>query len=358
MSPSHSVREIDIARADERELGVLAALIRMLEAERVPEDPPVPVAAIVDRLRGRPDARHRDWIAMDDQGPVAHAMLRQARDGDALRRDVVLEVIARRRRKGIGRALLERIVAAAGHDEEIMLFANTSDRVPSGRPFAERIGAQPALDNIGLQLDLRTVDPELLDSWSSVDPPGYELVWIDGPTPSRLLENVISAYQSMLDTRPRGSLRLERVVVDADILRTLPWGDTAIRAGRERRMLLAIHRATGATAGFTEVSRDRRIPFLVSQAGTGVAPAHRGADIAKWLKARMLARVLSDWPDARIMRTGNASSNVPMLSLNRRLGFTQVWTVTNWQLTLAGAGRYVGGQRRSGSGMGSASQPP
>jgi hypothetical protein len=145
----------------------------------------------------------------------------------------------------------------------------------------------------------------------------------------------------MVDSAPRGDLRPDRIVVTPAALRRFSWGESAMRAGRERRLLLALHEPTDAAAGFTEVSYDVRVPSVVSQAGTGTVAEHRGHDLAKWLKARMVERVISEWPRARYMRTGNAATNVAMLSINERLGFERVWTVMNWQLPIEKARRYL-----------------
>ena len=54
---------------------------------------------------------------------------------------------------------------------------------------------------------------------------------------------------------------------------------------------------------------------------TGVRDVHRGRGLGKWLKAEMLLRVRRDFPEVRVVSTGNASSNEAMLSINERLGF-------------------------------------
>ncbi len=105
--------------------------------------------------------------------------------------------------------------------------------------------------------------------------------------------------------------------------------------------MLAIEAATCATAGFTEVGYDARVPTIIGQQSTAVVPAHRGRGIGKWIKARMIERVLAEWPAARYVRTGNAYSNAPMLSINDRLGFKVVWSITIWQLPIADARRYA-----------------
>ncbi len=45
----------------------------------------------------------------------------------------------------------------------------------------------------------------------------------------------------------------------------------------------------------------------------------------------MLARIRSEQPQARRVRTGNAFSNAPMLAINDALGFKAIHTSNEWQ---------------------------
>ena len=49
----------------------------------------------------------------------------------------------------------------------------------------------------------------------------------------------------------------------------------------------------------------------------------------------MLARIRSEQPQARRVRTGNAFSNAPMLAINDALGFKVIHTSTEWQADAA-----------------------
>jgi hypothetical protein len=58
----------------------------------------------------------------------------------------------------------------------------------------------------------------------------------------------------------------------------------------------------------------------------------------------MLQRATRDWPNARLVRTGNADSNAPMLAINTRLGFKPVWAESIWEVGIVDARRYVGSE--------------
>ncbi|NHJ26401.1 MAG: N-acetyltransferase, partial [Candidatus Lokiarchaeota archaeon] len=56
--------------------------------------------------------------------------------------------------------------------------------------------------------------------------------------------------------------------------------------------------------------------------------------IGKWLKASMLLKIREEYPQVKIVTTGNANSNAPMLSINNRLGFKVHKESINAQITI------------------------
>lgn len=68
---------------------------------------------------------------------------------------------------------------------------------------------------------------------------------------------------------------------------------------------------------------------------------HRGKGIGKWVKARMVERILREMPEARIIRTENPGSNAAMLAINVGMGFRPAWKEVLWQMPLADAQRYA-----------------
>ncbi len=55
----------------------------------------------------------------------------------------------------------------------------------------------------------------------------------------------------------------------------------------------------------------------------------------------MVEKILAELPEARYIRTENAGSNAPMLTINIKMGFRPAWENTIWQIPLADARRYV-----------------
>ena len=106
-------------------------------------------------------------------------------------------------------------------------------------------------------------------------------------------------------------------------------------------MAVVIEDSTGASAAFTEIFFDPRVPSVIYQGGTATIPEYRGKGIGKWVKARMVQRALDELPEARYIRTGNAGTNAAMLAINVGMGFKPAWESVIWQIPLEDARRYV-----------------
>ena len=340
---AYTVEPVDLATADDELIREVLGLTNVMSAERVPEDPPLSFDAFARRVRNRPTmVVARDWLARSRDGELVArgSIFRFEADTNQHLRDAGIDVLPAHRRRGIARQLLREILAAAGETDDIVIDWFASERVPAAAAFLKRIGAKQALISHTNQLDLGRLDRSLVRDWAALDPKGYRLEWIDGAVPDGLMRNVIAAYDAM-NTAPRGDLAMEDWRTTPNEIREFDRSRRAM--GRERRLVLAIDEATGATAGYTELLYDPWVPHLIWQQGTAVIPSHRGRGLGKWVKAAMLERATQDWPQARVVRTGNADANAPMLAINTRLGFRPAWADGVWQIGIADARRYLAG---------------
>jgi GNAT superfamily N-acetyltransferase len=323
-SKTYTVAPVDLARADDV-LHETLALANAMAAERIPEDPPISFEAFAARVRNRPAmVVIKDWLARSAEGELVARGLVVRFEADANRhlREANIEVLPPHRRSGLAKRLLREISAGAGEADDIVLAFYVSDRVPAAAAFVKPVGAKTTLTMHTNQLDLSRLDRAMVREWAAINTKGYRLAWIEGDVPDDLMANVIVAYDAM-NTAPRGDSAMQDWNTTPEQLREF---DRARRgAGRDRRLVLAIHEATGQTAGYTELVYDPKIPHLIWQQGTAVIPSHRGRGLGKWVKGATLDSVLRDWPAARLVRTGNADSNAPMLAINTRLGFKSAW---------------------------------
>ena len=335
----YAIERVDFATANDDLMAQTVALEHVLDAEALPEDPPRPAELIAARFRVTSTMSERQqWGAFANDRLVARAALfRNLTASNAATRDVDIAVHPAHRRRGLGRALLTVCVGAIDDAESRLLEGWTGTRVPAGTAFAERIGATGGLHMRASQLDLAKVDRALMREWASIDPAGYRIEWIIGDTPDHLMDNVIDALRA-INRMPREGLEMEDWEFTPEIIRD---GERVMKErGREGWFVLAIHQS-GASAGFTDVSFDRRFPSVIQQRGTAVVPEHQGKGIGKWMKARMIEKIVAKLPEARYIRTENAGSNAPMLAINVKMGFRPAWENTIWQIPLADAQRYV-----------------
>lgn len=332
----YTLDRVDPLDLSEPEQESIARLFQRISAEVVPEDPERPLEAILPRLRSKApnewDARVR---ARDAAGTVVGwaGTSRSLNDpGNAHIGWTELMVHPDHRRKGLGRALLTELARASeGQHPDLLFMGMESDRVSSGAGFLRAVGARPGLPMKTNQLILADVDRAEIAAWSAIDAPGYTLERIDGVVPDRLMRAYLDASNGMNDA-PRGDLQMADWVLTAEQVRDREsW---RAQVGIESWLIVAVHDATGEGAGFTELSYDRKQPWVVWQQGTATIPAHRGHRLGLWMKAKNLERVLREWPDAKYIRTGNANTNAQMLGINTQLGFKVAWQSTIWQLPL------------------------
>jgi GNAT superfamily N-acetyltransferase len=325
-----------------------AALFQQaLQHERVVEDPLMALDAIEARmLANAPGQWHAYFGARDQSGAIAGYSFVAWQKNDPKNRHLrwcEVAVGPSQRRRALGRALLRRAVqAVADQGDGIVFMSQVTDRIPAAENFARAIGATPGLDMKTNQLDLVSVDRINVGEWAAMAPAGYRLERVDGPVPPGLIRPYIESASGMNDA-PRGDLRMDDWELNEEQIRDRESWQR--QAGIERWLILAVHEASGAGAGYTEVTYDPRVPHLIWQQGTAVIGAHRGHRLGLWMKAAMLKRILEERTKARFIRTGNANTNAQMLAINTQLGFKVAWSAALWQLTLADARKAVGLER-------------
>lgn len=333
------------ARAADEEFVDLNALGNRIRAERVPDDPPVPLSVTkAQMLNLPPELEARFFAARDDAGALvgfAQAGISLTGDNDHLAH-FDIEILPERRQQRIGAQLLARAVEFAEANDRRLLVAGSSESIPAGAAFLERIGGRPGMENTTNQLVLADVDRTLVAAWIAAGEalPDYDLEWLDGPIPDDRLDEMAGVFELMND-QPFDEIEFNDEHMTAARVRA---SDEALFAqGVERWIAVARHRSSGALVGFTEMVYRPEIPQRLGQGGTAVDPKHRGHKLGKWLKAAMVERVLRERPTAAVIRTGNANSNVAMLAINHQLGFRAFRAGTMWQLETATARGYLDG---------------
>lgn len=339
------IEEVDVASVSDADLETLCTFDNLLRAESNPEDPPRPVELLRAWVRNIPSFMAVWWFwARDPDGTIAATAETFVSRTDDNKHLVEAGITVRpdRRRLGIARTLLGLVAEVTEAEGRNLLVFGTSERVPAGAAFAQRVGADAGLSNHVNRLLISDIDAGLLARWVDDGPKrasGYSLVAIDGRYPDDLIEQIASVHEIM-NTAPRDGLDIEDFRVTVDHIRE--WEQTMIAAGAERWSLFAREDATGELIAFTETAWNPKVPTIVRQLGTAVRPDHRGHALGKWLKAAMLQRVLAERAGATEVRTGNADSNDAMLGINNQLGFRPHEAGTVWQVPIERVRAYLG----------------
>ena len=320
--------------ASDRELQAVHTFTNRMRAEYWPHDPPKPYKETAGRWRALPEFVEREaWAAWHSGEIVAMAIADVWRTEDNQHlADVEVEVLPAWRNQRLGTELLALAVDVAERKGRRLMIGGTDTNIPAGEAFADRLGARLGIEARTNELDLNDLDRDQMRAWmekGQAKASDYALGLWEGPYPEDRIAAIAKLHEVM-NTAPKDDLELEDMTRTPEEIRQIE----ASMAARdvERWTLYAEHRPTGQLAGYTEVFWSPHEPTILYQGDTGVFPEHRGHSLGRWLKAAMMEKVLSERPRVERVRTGNAASNGPMLTINYDMGFRHTKTWKIWQV--------------------------
>lgn len=273
------------------------------------------------------------WAVWSDDGITMVGLAgvyRSTQASDSSPTWISLEVGRDHRRKGIGRALLERVAAVAAENQWPILKVKTCNRSHPGEVFARKSGAKQLHEGYTSRLTIKDVDAQLLGEWLQFPHgnPGIVLNEWTGPYPEDKLQEVSDFYQAVYDDGNPGEMNSRFVFTPANVRK----GEKIVFSGSNIRLIVyAAEEHSGRLVGLTEITWSKSEPSVLSQGYTAVLPGSRGRGIARRLKAHMLVRIHETIPGALYLKTGNAGSNHKILNINTYLGFKRQLTRTTWQ---------------------------
>ncbi len=343
ISPPH-VLPVQLPSVDERTALALHQHFSSIQAERFPSEPAPTLEARRERWRSRSGAEQsRSWVvwAADGEALVASAGAGPAVSA-ANARAVMFDVLVQpgQRQQGLGTRLLAAIADYAQSQGRAVLLTQTQRHLPGGAIWMERIGAAPSLESQSLQLDLAAVDRPLVQRWIARGTAlaEFELGFWTGPYPEADLAAMAQLHEVHSEA-PSLSSALAPARITPETLRQQ---ERALWDRSEQRWTAYVReRATARLVGFTELIWSALDPAMLEQGVTGVLPAYRQRGLGRWLKAALLDNISGSQPAARAIRSGTATSNTAMLSLNHALGFQTISADTWWELELDQVLRYL-----------------
>src|SRR5207245_3267495 len=171
------IARVDLEGRSAAQLAEAARFQQVMVKERVPEDPPTPIEAIVQRLRAKTEGQWRAvFAARDEAGTLVGTGFvgwNKNEPENAHARWTEVHVLPEYRRRGVGRALTRALVdACIGQRDDLVFFGQTSDRVPAGAKFAEAVAATAGLPMKQNQLTIAEVDRAKVAESAKLDPAG------------------------------------------------------------------------------------------------------------------------------------------------------------------------------------------
>jgi GNAT superfamily N-acetyltransferase len=276
-------------------------------------------------------------------GPILGvAMMEMPLRDNARSAEVTVAVHPAQRRRGVGTALVEAMTEHGRADGRLVL--NSIVDAPLDRAadhaslsFAPKMGFEPMLSGNIRHLavpmeDARTAElrAEVARARGADD---YRLLTFEAPWPADYLDDQCALFQCMSTDEPHGDQGHEEEIWDAERV----GENDGLRAARGARYLIAVaqHVASGRLVACTELCIGAESPGQAFQMLTVVEPKHRGHRLGLAIKLANLDLLAKSAPDVRVVVTGNASVNAPMIAVNDMMGFEVASEGNFWQKDLA-----------------------
>ena len=254
---------------------------------------------------------------------------------------VRLAVLKEHRRKGIGKALLKLVHDFAIEKKRSVIFGGSME--PDGREFNRVLGGTEALEMRNYRLHMDDVDWNMVEQWEKEGTQRSPDATLEFhySTPDEILEKYTKKYTEVYNQAPFEDLDIGDQVLTPELFRKY---EAVIKNLGQTWLTVLVHEDNGDISGLSDIVYMPSLAPLLQQMLTGVDQNYRGQGKGKWVKAAMLLRIREEFPDIRVITTGNAGSNAPMIAINERLGFKLHHESYNMQIETKKLAQYLNKQ--------------
>jgi len=329
---------------DDKELAEWAAVLRASDEDLWPDQTGFTLPDVRAFARHRSRSRRFDLLAARESGgsPILGVGMMEMPLRDNTRSaEVTVAVHPEQRRRGVGTAIVEAMTAHAR--ERGRLVFNSIVDVPLDRAadhpssfFAPKVGFEPMLSgnirHLRVPMDAARTGQLRAEVARARDAEHYRVLTFEAPWPAEYLEDQCALFQCMSTDEPHGDQGHEEEIWDAERV----GENDALRLARGARYLIAVsqHVDSGRLVACTELAIGADSPGQAFQMLTVVRPEHRGHRLGLAVKLANVEELAQRAPEVRVIITGNASVNAPMIAVNEMMGFVVASEKNFWQKRL------------------------
>jgi GNAT superfamily N-acetyltransferase len=326
--------------SDEDELAEWAAVLQASDADLWPDLTGFTLPDIRAFAQYRSASKRFDLLAARDSGgPMLGVALMELPLRDNQRSaEVTVAVHPAHRRRGVGTAIVDGMAEHGRANGRAVL--NSIVDVPLERAadhpslsFAPKVGFVAMLAgnlrHLAVPIDGARRDELRAEVARTRAADAYRVLTFEAPWPEEYLDDQCTLFQCMSTDEPHGDDSHEDEIWDDERVRE----NNALHAARGARFLVAVaqHLATGRLVACTELTIAAGAPEQAWQMLTVVHPAHRGHRLGLAVKLANLDVLARRAPAVRLIVTGNAAVNAPMIAVNDLMGFAVAGEGQFWQ---------------------------
>lgn len=336
------IDEVDTRTATDALLREMHEYYVAVDAEQLPDDPPVPFARrAADWRRIRSDESVPRWLLRDGGEIVASAVAWMNLEQDLANGFGRIHVRPPDRGRGHARRLAGVLFDRLETERRTRLVTFVVEGSPE-EALLDRAGLRPVYREKRSRLVVADVDMGMMRRW--IERAGeraaeYDLLQLSSPLPPDVVEQYCD-LQFQMNTAPMEDFEREDEVLTPERWREQEEVNAA--ASYEFMTAIAVHEPSGEFVGSTSVLVDPLHPAQAWQWETVVRPEHRDRGLGRLLKAAMLERIVSERPDVERIDTWNAGSNAPMLNINIAMGYTPIVVTNTYQGDLSAVREALG----------------
>lgn len=335
------IEEFDPKQADADRWQMYHRFRQIRHQESRPDDPLTPSEVVEKMMKQDHPHNHSRYFAVVDGGEVlaslgAGTAKPAAPDYEENKHLLWADLVVHpdHRRKGIARSLLPTIKALM--DEYGNTVFTTGTEQESGRAFLNWLRAEEKMQAAENRLDFTEIDWDMISNWiaeGAERSPHSEMKLFEDRLPDELLQAYCPVYSEVMNQQPFDDLNIGKIEFTPEVFKEQYKRFDQLGAAHHTMITFE---PDGAISGLTEVMHFPHRPTYLTQNLTGVVDTYRGRGLGKLLKAAMLDYAHGKYPDLKWVVTGNAHSNDPMLSINKRLGFREFKGNSLYQISKEG----------------------